>query len=224
VATVYAYEGFNYPTSSTWTGANTTGIGFTGNWTIANSSHASIVGGLNYNSGGNALTTSGNGLQLTDDDTATQTLSQTVGASGSTLWIGFEINPSGDSAFLLVGSTTNGVDFGWIGSDIEGYVHTSGNSYLVPGYAATANTIYFVACEIEYLTSSPVINLWIDPTPNSANGATPTGYTFAGTKTLPSTGGTLTSTTALSLEVTDVTFGIYLRVYCPRPNPNQLQQ
>ena len=92
VATVYAYEGFNYPTASSWNGGNT-GVGFSGNWSIGNSSHASIVSGLTYTSGSSSLqSASGNALKLTNIDTATETLSQSVGGSGSTLWIGFEFS------------------------------------------------------------------------------------------------------------------------------------
>ena len=64
VATVYGYEGFNYATASTWNGAGTTGVGFSGNWTIANSSHASIVSGLTYTTGSSVLTASGNALKV----------------------------------------------------------------------------------------------------------------------------------------------------------------
>ena len=42
VATVHAYEGFNYPTAGTWNGGSSSGVGFSGNWTVANSTDASI--------------------------------------------------------------------------------------------------------------------------------------------------------------------------------------
>jgi hypothetical protein len=201
VATVNAYEGFNYTLASTWSGGSTVPLGFTSDWTIANSSNASIVANLTYSSGTHALTTAGNALQLTAGDTASNTLTNAIGATGSTLWVSFELQGSGgtspDMLRIGTGTTTGNVEFWQIGSSLGETIVTNTNHSLTPtSYVGAVNTTYFVVGEIQYNSTSPVITLWINPTPT--NTSSPTGSVYSVTETVPSGDGTLTSTQAVT--------------------------
>ena len=209
--TVIAYEGFNYPTTSTWNGSTTggaLGVGFTGNWSIANSSNAQIVSGsLTYTAtNGASLTTIGNALSLTNNDTATQSLGQSFVynvTTSSSLWVGFEFKATGSLSVLKIGTGSGSigdVELGWLSNNLTLSVTTStGYNNQPAGVTGTANTNYYIVGEIQYFSTSPVVTLWVDPEPNSVYNSSPTGFLGTVTKTIPSTDGDLGSTTALSL-------------------------
>ena len=97
VATVTAYEGFNYASvtgTNPWSGGNT-GLGFSTGWTISNTANANVLtGSMNFTNNGHALTTSGNSVTLKSSNSATQTLSTSVFTSANTLWMSTELSVS----------------------------------------------------------------------------------------------------------------------------------
>ena len=175
VATVIAYDGFNYTTvngANPWQGGDT-GLGFGSNtWSLTSTTNATVVtGSLATNISGHTLTTSGNSVTLTHTDKATDTLASTVGADGTTLWVGFEFQTSGNKAEVDIGPVNNQLRLGATWSNINAVAVVGGTSYYMGnGNTITSNTTYFVAYQIQYHTSGDVITQYINPTP----GVTPT--------------------------------------------------
>ena len=168
VATLIASDSFNY-TAGAWTGGNT-GLGFAGNWVISNTSKANVTAGsLTYSNNSHTLITSNNKVNLTGGATATQTLSTTVGTAGTTLWIGAEISTTSTAGEIDIGpSSTDKVSFGIISNNFQATAKAGGGSYTANcNLAATANTTYFVVCEIQYLTAGDVVTIYVNPQPGT---------------------------------------------------------
>jgi len=173
-AAVTGYEPFNYPLTNAFpNNTPTTGIGFTGNWTVANT--PSIVAGLTYTN----LPTAANAYQ--HSATAGRTFvnfSNTL--SGGTEYVSFLIKGNGNSGgdtvgIFLKGDTANSLFVGFrtpFSASQTGFGLGSVSSTALSGAVALGaainiinNTTHLIVLKIDFNTAgaNETISMWIDP-------------------------------------------------------------
>ena len=167
VATVIAYDGFNYSTG-TLVGQNG-GVGFNNAWT-GNSTYDMVASGNQaYSANGHTLTTSGNKASITHSTTASRTLASNVAATTT--------RPSGPAtdehhrrpSQLQIGQsfTNNNFQFGGLlNGKLEMYLTAGGSSYECNTNVTCVNgTTYFIVVEMQYLSTGDIGSIWINPQP-----------------------------------------------------------
>ena len=199
IATVIAYDGFNYTVGggNNWSGQSG-GVGFTNAWSVSNTTSSAVASGsLTYSTGGHALLQSGNSVSLyTEAQNATRTVNATFGTDDTSLWVGYMINQHivGGTGSLLstlnIGSDANNhIELGsaWNGFfDGEAYVGGTRLYWNGTGVAPTDGANTFLVYRIDFghqagNASPDKILLWVNPTP----GTVPSDASATTTWTLP---------------------------------------
>ena len=120
------------------------------------------VANLTYTNNGHGLTTSGNAVTVTHSQTATRTLSTTVGTNNTTLWASYELNCNGTQDMMIVGTINNGLEFGRIDKfatwQVSAQGATGSHTELLSGMIASNNTTYFLVVKIQYLNTGDVVD------------------------------------------------------------------
>jgi hypothetical protein len=199
VATVIAYEGFNYTpgTGANWNGQSG-GVGFSSAWTVpVTTSSAVVSGSLAYTSGSSALLESGNSVSLhIEGSSANRTVNTTFGTDDTSLWVGFVLNQhiTGGTGVLqsslwLGNDSANHIELGspWNGF-YDGQAFSGGNRlyWSGTGVAPTDGVNTFLVYRIDFghqagNTSPDKVFLWVNPTP----GTQPSDASATTTWTLP---------------------------------------
>jgi len=151
----------------------TGGSGWAGAWTSAGSTVQAV--GTTLSNPGGLLAVSGGSVKLNfsgafDTAAATRNVAATLGADGTTTWIGFLIRPDKTSA-----SDSLGIAFG---SSTVGFVGYKGSHFVVgeagsptptnvPGIAADDETA-FLALKIVHGAGGDTLTLYVNPTPGLA--------------------------------------------------------
>ncbi|MFO1321697.1 MAG: DUF4347 domain-containing protein [Burkholderiales bacterium] len=153
------------------------GTGWAGAWSAdngklkANGSGLSDPDGLMSVNGGSVRNIMSGALATT---TATRDLASTVGAEGTTTWLGFLVQPHATS---LLGDYM-GIEFGSSSADI-GFAGYNGTSFVleraggsgrvtVSGITPTAGQTYFIALKIESAAGNDTVTMYVDPTPGAS--------------------------------------------------------
>ena len=179
-----AFESFEYSIGGLaganggagWSGAWQDGIGIDGDGEVAGASVAD-ASGLLYAAGGHGVLVDG-----VSDPVSYRNLSESLGADGTSVWVGFVLRPDSPASFaddnyggLVLGGDpedgTGGLFIGhhWgnVGLDTAG----NGAGNFAAGVSAAEDVPLFLTARIDFRPGNDVITLYVNPIPGVAPGA-----------------------------------------------------
>lgn len=156
------------------------GTGWSGNWSGSTSPQVTGSGLLDP---AGVMPVAGGSVQLqasglTPSVAVSRNMAASLGATGTTTWISFLLQPNGSGALhysgIEFGSGLGTTGFaGYVGGNFEVGVAGTGANARVNGISATANQTALLVLKIDHAAGDDLVTLYVNPTPGAASpGAT----------------------------------------------------